>query len=81
MFSNCNDLTELNRLRIQKITEGVPVVSVNKEYNKRRRELLEVCNSNSKEIPFIRVSADRNAIQCGLEYVDISQDPYKVVIK
>lgn len=40
MFESCSDLASLNEERILAIRSGVPSVQVNKEYARRKAELL-----------------------------------------
>lgn len=50
MFEECKTLTELNQARVQKCSEGVPIVEVNNAYNNRKKELL------SSNISFKRIN-------------------------
>lgn len=52
MFESCKDLASLNEERIRAIRSGVPSVQVNKEYTRRKQELLSSQSESYKRVPF-----------------------------
>ena len=56
MFESCSDLASLNEERILAIRSGVPSVQVNKEYARRKAELLSNQSVGFKRVPFFPCS-------------------------
>lgn len=60
MFSNCNTLKELNIARVQKCSDGVPIVEVNNAYNARKKEIM-AGNVHYTKVPYVKLPVNPSA--------------------
>lgn len=83
MFESCNNLDELNRLRLEEIRNGNPAAVVNKEYAKRKTILLSTQQLDYKRLRFVTkavVPKVENLVGITDVYWD-ETDPYKVYVE
>lgn len=80
MFKDCNDLTELNRKKIEAVQSGGDLVAINNAYNARRQELLKQSKPNIVELPVTHVRAKEVVSVCGIPIAGRSTKPNTIII-
>lgn len=80
MFESCSDLASLNEERILAIRSGVPSVQVNKEYARRKAELLSNQSVGFKRVPFFPASVKELQQIISIDATWLDEDPYTLII-
>lgn len=80
MFESCSDLASLNEERILAIRSGVPSVQVNKEYARRKAELLSNQSVGFKRVPFFPVPVKELQQIISIDATWLDEDPYTLII-
>lgn len=80
MFESCSDLASLNEERILAIRSGVPSVQVNKEYARRKAELLSNQSVGFKRVPFFPTPVKELQQIISIDATWLDEDPYTLII-
>lgn len=80
MFESCSDLASLNEERILAIRSGVPSVQVNKEYARRKAELLSNQSVGFKRVPFFPALVKELQQIISIDATWLDEDPYTLII-
>ena len=80
MFESCSDLASLNEERILAIRSGVPSVQVNKEYARRKAELLSNQSVGFKRVPFFPGPVKELQQIISIDATWLDEDPYTLII-
>ena len=80
MFESCSDLASLNEERILAIRSGVPSVQVNKEYARRKAELLSNQSVVFKRVTFFPAPVKELQQIISIDATWLDEDPYTLII-
>ena len=80
MFESCSDLASLNEERILAIRSGVPSVRVNKEYARRKAEVLSNQSVGVKRVPFFPAPVKELQQIISIDATWLAEDPYTLII-
>lgn len=80
MFESCSDLASLNEERILAIRSGVSSVQVNKEYARRKAELLSNQSVGFKRVPFFPAPVKELQQIISIDATWLDEDPYTLII-